>query len=97
MRGWTKQLYEVLSSDQEFKKRREMKELEDAKVDGNGEVSLKIEQSINQRYLNRNSEKYAYLRNFGLVQIPEKLMQITVLSGTPYEISISLICFEVRT
>ena len=68
MRGWTKQLYEVLASDQEFKKRREMKELEDAKVDGNGEVSLKIEQSINQRYLNRNSEKYAYLRNFGLVQ-----------------------------
>ena len=68
MRGWTKQLYEVLASDQEFKKRREMKELEDAKADGNGEVSLKIEQSANQRYLNRNSEKYAYLRNFGLVQ-----------------------------
>ena len=81
MRGWTKQLYEVLASDQEFKKRREMKELEDAKADGNGEVSLKMEQSINQRYLNRNSEKYAYLRNFGLAQ---KLIHKALFSGKPH-------------
>ncbi|KAL5249966.1 hypothetical protein ACHWQZ_G015892 [Mnemiopsis leidyi] len=83
MRGWTKQLYEVLASDQEFKKRREMKELEDAKADGNGEVSLKIEQSANQRYLNRNSEKYAYLRNFGRLQKRDLECYIDGPYGTP--------------
>ena len=41
MRGWTKKLYSVLSQDQEYKKRREQKEAEDAKQDGD-EVSNEI-------------------------------------------------------
>ena len=67
MQGWTKRLYEVLATDQEFKKRKELKELEEKKeCESNGEVMLKMEKSTTERYLSRNSEKYAYLKNFGL-------------------------------
>ena len=66
MRGWTKKLYEELATDQEYKKRREIKELEEKNgIAENGEAVLKLERSINERYLSRDSEKYAYLKNFG--------------------------------
>ena len=60
MRGWTKKLYEVLASDQEYKKRRELKDKQE------NEMVMRIEPDVNQRYLTQNSEKYAYLKNFGL-------------------------------
>ncbi|XP_063686975.1 NADPH oxidase 5-like isoform X8 [Bolinopsis microptera] len=84
MRGWTKKLYEELATDQEYKKRREVKELEEKNgIAENGEAVLKLERSINERYLSRDSEKYAYLKNFGRLQKRDLECYIDGPYGTP--------------
>ena len=73
MRGWTKKLYEVLASDQEYKKRRELKDKQE------NEMVMRIEPDVNQRYLTQNSEKYAYLKNFGLAFQMTRFMNLRTL------------------
>ena len=57
-RGWTKKLYEVLSKDDEIKKRLDTK-LEENGVNGK-DVKLAVDVTHKEK-----TGKYAYLENFG--------------------------------
>ena len=60
-KGWTKKLYEVMSSDADHKKRRESKELKGANGNSNADVKIDIKKKSSK------PDKYAYLENFGYV------------------------------